>query len=453
MMKPTRNSKLTIMISLVVLIAITSTTAFAQGGEFRDDFEDGNLEGWEHSEGVVSENGVLQVPPENFAVRFGDFIATSYSFDYKQTGTGVIVFRYAIGKGYEYTLILHDEGIVLERAQEGPPVILAEAPWESVLGNWVTVEISTSQSGQQISLDGNQILTTEEEEILQGGGIGFWVEGEDTVEFDNLILESDQPIPGEEIEESPPEDQELLPEETPMPGDSSQDQGRISLDDLIIELTSAQANPTQLSTFIVNLGLSVVLSFILSRVYIHWGSSLSNRRRFSANFILITVTTTFIILVVRSSVALSLGLVGALSIVRFRSAIKEPEELAYLFFAIGIGIGLGDNQRLITIIALAVAIIVLGLMRLFRGRKADFNLHVTIASQDSASIDFETIVDTLRGNTTQMRLIRFDENERAQEISFLAEFKDMNQLKEARVALRGLSESIQISFLDNKGIW
>jgi uncharacterized membrane protein YhiD involved in acid resistance len=187
-------------------------------------------------------------------------------------------------------------------------------------------------------------------------------------------------------------------------------------------------------------------------VYIHWGSSLSNRRRFAANFILITVTTTFIILVVRSSVALSLGLVGALSIVRFRSAIKEPEELAYLFFAIAIGIGLGDNQRLITVIALAAAILVLGIMRLFRGRQADFNLHLTVSGSGSSRADFDEVVDTLRANCAQMKLIRFDETEQSQEISFLVEFRDMKQLKEAKSALQDLSAGLVISFLDNKGI-
>ena len=50
----------------------------------------------------------------------------------------------------------------------------------------------------------------------------------------------------------------------------------------------------------INLFLSAVLAFILGRVYIHWGTSLSNRRKFASNFMLITITTTFIILVVRS---------------------------------------------------------------------------------------------------------------------------------------------------------
>jgi len=147
-----------------------------------------------------------------------------------------------------------------------------------------------------------------------------------------------------------------------------------------------------------------------------------------------------------------LGLVGALSIVRFRSAIKEPEELAYLFFAIAIGIGLGDNQRLTTVIALAAAILVLGIMRLFRGRQADFNLHLTVAGSGSTKADFEEVVDTLQTHCSQMKLIRFDETENSQEISFLVEFRDMKQLKEAKSALNDLSGGLGISFLDNKGI-
>ena len=56
------------------------------------------------------------------------------------------------------------------------------------------------------------------------------------------------------------------------------------------------------------------------------------------------MTTLLVIAVVKSSLALSLGLVGALSIVRFRTPIKEPEELAYIFLAIALGLCLGADQ-------------------------------------------------------------------------------------------------------------
>ncbi len=73
-----------------------------------------------------------------------------------------------------------------------------------------------------------------------------------------------------------------------------------------------------------------------------------------------------IITIVKSSLALSLGLVGALSIVRFRSAIKEPEELAYLFLCIAIGLGLGASQTAITTLAFIVIMGVLMLKKYIR---------------------------------------------------------------------------------------
>jgi len=199
--------------------------------------------------------------------------------------------------------------------------------------------------------------------------------------------------------------------------------------------------------------LAAIAAFILSLVYIHWGSSLSNRRKFAANFMLMTITTTFIILVVRSSVALSLGLVGALSIVRFRTAVKEPEELAYLFFAIGIGIGLGDNQRLITMLALVIGIIIIGLNTLLRRAEADVNLHLSIASQHPAKVELAQIESVLRNHCSKMKLLRFDETAEMLEAGFLVEFREMSQLNVTKQELRALSDQIEITFMDNKGVW
>ena len=66
-----------------------------------------------------------------------------------------------------------------------------------------------------------------------------------------------------------------------------------------------------------------------------------------------------VIMIVKSSLALSLGLVGALSIVRFRAAIKEPEELVYLFLIIAIGLGCGANQLLIITTGIFFSLIII----------------------------------------------------------------------------------------------
>ena len=100
--------------------------------------------------------------------------------------------------------------------------------------------------------------------------------------------------------------------------------------------------------------IAFILSSLLGYVYTKYGNSLSNRRSFAQNFNMISMTTMLIISIVKSSLALSLGLVGALSIVRFRTALKEPEELAFTFLCIAIGLGLGANQRLISIVGFVI---------------------------------------------------------------------------------------------------
>ena len=84
----------------------------------------------------------------------------------------------------------------------------------------------------------------------------------------------------------------------------------------------------------VGLILSLILSFLVKLTYLKVGRALNDKDYFSDTFIPLAIITTLVITVIKFSLALSLGLVGALSIVRFRTAIKEPEELAYLFLCI-----------------------------------------------------------------------------------------------------------------------
>src|SRR5512139_2168167 len=151
-----------------------------------------------------------------------------------------------------------------------------------------------------------------------------------------------------------------------------------------------------LPKLVLSLGIAALLGIILGQVYIHFGHSLSNRRLFARNFLVLVVTTTLIISIVRSSLALSLGLVGALSIVRFRAAIKEPEELAFLFLAISVGLGLCAGQALVTIVALIIIlklIVIRGLFR--RGGSAQPNLFLTVTSPTAGGLGAERILQAL----------------------------------------------------------
>ena len=66
------------------------------------------------------------------------------------------------------------------------------------------------------------------------------------------------------------------------------------------------------------------MSVLVQLFYMKYGKSFSEKFNFSKNFVILGITITIVITVVKSSLALSLGLVGALSIVRFRAAIKDP---------------------------------------------------------------------------------------------------------------------------------
>ena len=92
------------------------------------------------------------------------------------------------------------------------------------------------------------------------------------------------------------------------------------------------------TNFIYAIVISSFLAFIIKKIYIFSSQTLSNKEYFSELFIPLSIVTCLVITVIKFSLALSLGLVGALSIVRFRAAIKEPEELIYLFLIIGIGL-------------------------------------------------------------------------------------------------------------------
>jgi len=99
--------------------------------------------------------------------------------------------------------------------------------------------------------------------------------------------------------------------------------------------------PLSVVALVLNLLLGAAMSTIVAWFYARHGEAMSNRQRFARLIPMLSLTTILVISVIKASLALSLGLVGALSIVRFRTAIKDPEELLYLFLAIAIGLGLG----------------------------------------------------------------------------------------------------------------
>jgi hypothetical protein len=136
---------------------------------------------------------------------------------------------------------------------------------------------------------------------------------------------------------------------------------------------------SRLYRFTLGLFLGGLMSLGVRELYKRYGSAVTNRAEFGSLFPIFTLSTIVVITIVRTSLALSLGLMGALSIVRFRAAIKTPEQIVYLLFCVLIGLALGAEQEILAVAsALLVAAFVVG-CRLFRPPAYERNFLVRVS--------------------------------------------------------------------------
>ena len=128
-------------------------------------------------------------------------------------------------------------------------------------------------------------------------------------------------------------------------------------------------NPTAVGRMALYILLSVIIGFLLFWLYRKTYSGVVYSRGFAVSILGMTVLTCAIIVTIQSNTVLSLGMVGALSIVRYRTAVKDPMDLLYLFWAVASGIATGAGLFVIALFVFVVmAAILLGLSRA-RGRR------------------------------------------------------------------------------------
>lgn len=210
-----------------------------------------------------------------------------------------------------------------------------------------------------------------------------------------------------------------------------------------------QEQQISVNEFLINSAVIIVLAIILEFTYIKAARTISNRRQFAGTFLLLAFTTMLIITIVKTSLALSLGLVGALSIVRFRAAIKEPEELTYLFFAIALGLGLGANQTLIVTVAFAIGMLILWGRFLIKGKSKAQNLYLNI-NAPGGKVNLDEITEVIKSTFGKFYLKRYDENDASIEASFLIDSPNTKSLTEFKAKTKQLGEGIRVSFVETK---
>jgi hypothetical protein len=206
--------------------------------------------------------------------------------------------------------------------------------------------------------------------------------------------------------------------------------------------------------FVVNLFIATILSMALASFYIHFGNSVSNRRKFSSNFVPLALTTMLVMIIVKSSLALSLGLVGALSIVRFRAAIKDPEELTYLFLVIGLGLCTGANQPFLAVILMTFLFAILYFYKKVKGEKYNYieeGIYINITT-DSKNLDIINEILNTYLVDLELKRIDFSNQNSTVDMSFSSRGLNSKELFRMKEELTSLSDLIKISIIEKPNL-
>ena len=189
---------------------------------------------------------------------------------------------------------------------------------------------------------------------------------------------------------------------------------------------------------ILFLAIAFVLGLFIYFIYKLTYTGVMFSRSFGISLILLSMISTFIILAVTSNVVLSLGMVGALSIVRFRSAIKDPLDIVYLFWSLSVGIVLGAKQYFLAILGSLIIGCVLVLLSRMGRTGQDYIIILEISDGNAeqkaaavvkqygtkASVKTKTVTDTATEVTYAVSL-------RQDEAKLVSELKSITGVQKA----------------------
>ena len=196
------------------------------------------------------------------------------------------------------------------------------------------------------------------------------------------------------------------------------------------------------SVSILDMVIAMVLAFAIGLfiffIYKKTFQGVMYSSSFGVTLVALTLISTFVILAVTSNVVLSLGMVGALSIVRFRTAIKEPLDIAFLFWAIAAGIVLAAGMIPLAVIgSVIIGIIIL----IFANRKSVVNPYIVVircVDSESEKKAVEFLTSKTKKCSTKSKTARKGEIELNMEIrleddntDFINELSDMDGVESA----------------------
>ena len=201
------------------------------------------------------------------------------------------------------------------------------------------------------------------------------------------------------------------------------------------------------SVSLLDMALALVLAFAVGMfiflIYKKTYAGVMYSASFGVTLVALTMITTLVILAVTSNVVLSLGMVGALSIVRFRTAIKEPMDIAFLFWSIAVGIVLAAGFIPLAVIGSVIIGIIL---LIFANRKAHTNPYIVVLACDDQTSEKEAmklLEQKTKRCVVKSKTVRSGKTELNLEIRLDGENTDfVNELS----ALPGMQSAVLVSY-------
>ncbi len=183
---------------------------------------------------------------------------------------------------------------------------------------------------------------------------------------------------------------------------------------------------TMTSVSILDMAIALILAFGLGLfiflVYKKTFNGVMYSSSFGVTLIALTMITTVVILAVTSNVVLSLGMVGALSIVRFRTAIKEPLDIAFLFWSIGVGIVLAAGMIPLAVIG---SVIIGVILLVFVNKKSHTHPYIVVVRCENH--DVETQVNKFLSEKTERCVVKSKSAQKGEiELNMEIRLKDDN---------------------------
>ncbi|MEA3248781.1 MAG: DUF4956 domain-containing protein [Patescibacteria group bacterium] len=205
-----------------------------------------------------------------------------------------------------------------------------------------------------------------------------------------------------------------------------------------------------IKTILFNLLVGGVLGVVLHYHFKRFSLAFTAKKELGRILPFLVLIVCLIISIVKSSLALSLGLVGALSIVRFRTAIKEPEELVYLFMAIAVGLGLGANQTALTVVATLFILVFMTLLRFKHIRDKSKTLFLTVSSPNA--LDKQAISGAIKTHGAAANLKKIVQGDDRHSLIYNVRLTNESDLYELIDEVKRIATGAEVSFIDQSDV-